>query len=69
MATKRKYTAIAKIYPDKFVKYRTNYPLKLIDFLEQKFTRVLWANFYYKTGTMKGKIYATWGKKKGLIIN
>jgi hypothetical protein len=33
----RKYVGIAKIYPDKWVKYRTNHPHKLVDFLSKKF--------------------------------
>ena len=41
----RKYSAIAKIYPDKYVKYRTNNPENLVKFLIQKFNNVLWVNF------------------------
>lgn len=65
MATKRKYTAVAKISADRFVKYRTNYPEKLINFLQGKFGGCLYANFYFKSGENAGQIAGTWGKNKG----
>lgn len=65
----RKYTVIAKVGADKFVKYRTNKPENLILFLQKKFGLCLYANFYFKSGEMKGKIAGTWGKNKGFCFN
>jgi hypothetical protein len=69
MATNRKYTVIAKISSEKFVKYRTNYPEKIIPFLQAKFGACLYANFYFKSGDQKGQIAGTWGKNKGFQFN
>ena len=65
----RKYTAIAKVGQDKFVKYRTNKPENLILFLNKKFGCCLYANFYFKSGDLKGKIALTYGKNKGFVFN
>ena len=69
MATKRKYIVIAKISAEKFVKYRTNYPEKIIPFLQKKFGSCLYANFYFKSGEKSGFIAGTWGKNKGFQFN
>jgi len=61
----RKYTAIAKIYPDKFVKYRTSNPENLIKFLQQKFGNVLYVNFFNK---LTKKQIGNWTKYKGLNL-
>ncbi len=61
----RKYTAIAKIYPDKFVKYRTSNPENLIKFLQQKFGNVLYVNFFSK---ITKKQIGNWTKYKGLNL-
>jgi hypothetical protein len=58
----RKYVGIAKIYPDKWVKYRTNHPHKLVDFLSKKFEGLLFVNFYEKKS---GKLLGNWGKNMG----
>ena len=58
----RKFSAIAKVYPDKYVKYRTNNPENLIKFLNQKFGNVLWINFFNK---QTRKQIANWTKNKG----
>lgn len=69
MTTKRKYTCIAKVENAKFVKYRTNYPDKLINFLIKKFGACYYANFYFKTGELKGTSAGSWGSKKGFTFN
>ena len=63
---KRKYILIAKVEPQKFVKYRFNDLNKVIPFMMKKYPGVYWINFYYNTGDHAGKIYYTWGKNKGL---
>lgn len=45
---KRKYLGIAKVYPNTWVKYRTNHPENLVNFLKQKFQGLLFVNFYEK---------------------
>lgn len=67
MATKRKYTAIAKVGPNRFVKYRTNHPDKLVNFLRGKFGDCFYCNFYYKSGEMAKQIAGTYGKNKGFV--
>lgn len=61
----RKYSAIAKIYPDKYVKYRTNNPENLVKFLIQKFNNVLWVNFFNKETRQQ---VGNWSKHKGLNL-
>jgi hypothetical protein len=65
----RKFTAIAKVGPEKFVKYRTNKPENLINFLITKFGACYYCNFYHKTGDKRGMIAGTWGKNKGYHFN
>jgi len=58
----RKYAVIAKISADKFVKYRTSNPEKVLAFLINKFKTVLWANFYERKTQRQ---VMSWGKKSG----
>lgn len=64
----RKYTCIAKIDNGKFVKYRTNHPTQIILFLQRKFGKCLFANFYFKTGPNAGQMAGSWGSKKGFDL-
>lgn len=72
---RRKYKVIAKVpAPEtkegfKFVKYRTNNQEKFISFLTGKFVGAYWANFFDNRGPSTGRLCATWGNKKGLVIN
>jgi len=66
---KRKFIAIAKVDAEKFVKYRTNKPENCIKFLHKKFPLLRFVNFFFNKGPHKSKLYATYGTKKGLIIN
>ena len=71
----RKYKVIAKVpAPEtkegyKFVKYRTNNRENFISFLMTKFSGAYWANFYEAKGENFEKLTASWGCKKGLVIN
>jgi len=65
----RKFCAIAKVDNDKFVKYRTNHPQQCIKFLHGKFPGLRFVNFFYRYGPNKRMLYATYGTKKGFIIN
>ena len=58
----RKYVGIAKIYPDKWVKYRTNKPDNLVMFLKNKYSGLLFVNFYEKKS---GKLIGNWGRNIG----
>lgn len=59
---KRKYILIAKVKGGLFVKYRTNQPDKIIEFLIKKFVDVYFANFFYNTGDKKGMQVGNWTK-------
>jgi hypothetical protein len=59
----KKFSAIAKIHPDKYVKYRTNHPDNLVKFLHTKFGNVLWVNFFNKATRQQ---VGNWTKNRGL---
>jgi hypothetical protein len=59
---KRKYLGIAKVYPNTWVKYRTNHPENLVNFLKQKFQGLLFVNFYEKKTE---RLIGNWGSKMG----
>jgi len=59
---KRKYILIAKVKGGLFVKYRTNNPDKVVDFLIKKFSDVFFINFFYNTGEKKGLQVGNWTK-------
>lgn len=67
---KRKFVLIAKVTASKnskdfiFVKYRTNKPDKIIEFLIRKFGACLYANFFYNTGEKKRMVAGNWSKYK-----
>jgi len=65
---KRKYRVIAKVTTDtgnNFVKYRTNNVINCINFLQKKYKIVFFANIFHAQGFNQGKLYLTWGYKKG----